>query len=37
VNTDSKAPIFDAAHYGAEVDALELLPALVEAVSARKG
>ncbi len=37
VNTDSKAPIFDAAHYGAEVDALELLPALVEAVNARKG
>jgi electron transfer flavoprotein alpha subunit len=37
VNTDSKAPIFDAAHYGAEVDALELLPALVEAVNAKKG
>jgi electron transfer flavoprotein alpha subunit len=37
VNTDPKAPIFDVAHYGAEVDALELLPALVEAVQARKG
>jgi len=36
VNTDSKAPIFDAAHYGAEVDALELLPALVEAVNAQR-
>ena len=37
VNTDPKAPIFDIAHYGAEVDALELLPALVEAVRAKKG
>lgn len=37
VNTDPKAPIFDAAHYGAEMDALELLPALVEAVNAKKG
>jgi electron transfer flavoprotein alpha subunit len=37
VNTDPRAPIFDVAHYGAEVDALELLPALVEAVQARKG
>ncbi len=37
VNTDPKAPIFDVAHYGAEVDALELLPCLVEALSARKG
>ncbi|MBM4088166.1 MAG: electron transfer flavoprotein subunit alpha/FixB family protein [Planctomycetes bacterium] len=37
VNTDPKAPIFDAAHYGAEVDALDLLPALVEAVGAKKG
>jgi electron transfer flavoprotein alpha subunit len=36
VNTDPKAPIFDLAHYGAEVDALELLPALVEAVKAKK-
>jgi len=37
VNTDPNAPIFDVAHYGAEVDALELLPALVEAVQAKKG
>jgi len=36
VNTDPKAPIFDVAHYGAEVDALELLPALIEAVGAGK-
>ncbi len=32
VNTDPQAPIFDTAHYGVEVDALDLLPALVEAV-----
>jgi electron transfer flavoprotein alpha subunit len=37
VNTDPKAPIFDAAHYGAEADVLDLLPALVEAVNAKKG
>jgi electron transfer flavoprotein alpha subunit len=37
VNTDPKAPIFDVAQYGAEVDALEFLPALVEAVKATKG
>jgi len=37
VNTDPNAPIFDIAHYGAEVDALDLLPALVEAVQASKG
>jgi electron transfer flavoprotein alpha subunit len=37
VNTDPKAPIFDAAHYGAELDALDLLPALAEAATARKG
>ena len=36
VNTDGKAPLFDIAHYGAEVDALELLPALTEAVARRK-
>ncbi len=36
VNTDPNAPIFDVAHYGAEIDALDLLPALVEAVSAKK-
>jgi electron transfer flavoprotein alpha subunit len=37
VNTDSKAPIFDIAHYGAEMDVLDLLPALTEAVEAKKG
>jgi electron transfer flavoprotein alpha subunit len=37
VNTDPKAPIFDVAHYGAELDALDFLPALQEAVAARKG
>lgn len=37
INTDPRAPIFEIAHYGAQVDALELLPALVEAVAARKG
>lgn len=37
VNTDPKAPIFDVAHYGAEIDALDLLPCLVEALSAKKG
>lgn len=36
VNTDPKAPIFDVAHYGAEIDALELLPALVDAVKAKQ-
>jgi electron transfer flavoprotein alpha subunit len=36
VNTDSKAPIFDVAHFGAEVDVLELLPALTEAIQAKK-
>ncbi len=37
VNTDPKAPIFDVAHFGAEVDVLELLPALTEAIAAKKG
>lgn len=37
VNTDPKAPIFDIAHYGAEIDVLDLLPALTEAVQAKKG
>ena len=32
VNTDPAAPIFDVAQYGAEVDILELLPVLAEAV-----
>jgi len=37
INTDAKAPIFDIAHYGAEADALDLLPALVEQLTSRKG
>jgi electron transfer flavoprotein alpha subunit len=37
VNTDAKAPIYDVAHFGAEVDVLELLPALTEAIQAKKG
>ena len=36
VNTDPKAPIFDIAHYGAELDVLDFLPALTEAVEARR-
>ncbi len=32
VNTDPKAPIFSGAHYGAVVDALELLPLLTDEV-----
>ncbi len=37
VNTDPEAPIFDVAHYGATVDALELVPLLVEKLKAAKG
>jgi electron transfer flavoprotein alpha subunit len=37
VNTDSGAPIFGVAHYGIVADALEVLPALTDAVKARKG
>jgi electron transfer flavoprotein alpha subunit len=37
VNTDPKAPIFDIAHFGAELDVLDLLPALTEAVKAKRG
>lgn len=37
VNTDPQAPIFNVAHYGVVADALDLLPALTEAVRARKG
>ncbi|MFB3922242.1 MAG: electron transfer flavoprotein subunit alpha/FixB family protein [Terriglobia bacterium] len=32
INTDPKAPIFTGAHYGAVVDALDLIPALTEEV-----
>ncbi|HOW66629.1 MAG TPA: electron transfer flavoprotein subunit alpha/FixB family protein [Candidatus Paceibacterota bacterium] len=37
VNTDPKAPIFDGAHYGTTVDALDLVPILTEKVKAKKG
>jgi electron transfer flavoprotein alpha subunit len=37
VNTDAAAPIFNVAHYGIVGDALEIAPALTEAVKARKG
>jgi len=37
VNTDPKAPIFDGAHFGTTVDALDLLPVLTEKIKARKG
>lgn len=32
VNTDARAPIFDAAHYGTTCDALKLIPALIAAL-----
>ena len=37
VNTDPEARMFDFADYGTEVDALELVPALIEAIQAKKG
>jgi electron transfer flavoprotein alpha subunit len=37
VNTDPLAPIFDLAQYGVEVDMLDLLPVLTEAVQRVKG
>jgi electron transfer flavoprotein alpha subunit len=36
VNTDPNAPIFDIAHYGAEVDVLDLLPELLEQIQQLK-
>jgi electron transfer flavoprotein alpha subunit len=36
VNTDAKAPIFDFAHYGAQADAVALIPLLQEAIQAKK-
>ncbi len=37
VNTDAAAPIFNVAHYGIVGDALEIAPALIEKIKARKG
>lgn len=37
VNTDPNAPIFDVAHYGTTLDLLDLVPALTEAIAAKKG
>jgi len=37
INTDPQAPIFNEAHYGIVGDALDVLPALTEAVRAAKG
>lgn len=37
VNMDPQAPIFAVAHYGIVGDAIEMLPALTEAVKAKKG
>ena len=36
VNLDPKAPIFDFAHYGVQMDLLDLVPALTEAIKAKK-
>jgi electron transfer flavoprotein alpha subunit len=37
INMDPQAPIFDVAHYGVVGDCLDVLPALTEAVQARRG
>jgi len=37
INSDPGAPIFNVAHYGVVGDALDVLPALTEAVRTRKG
>lgn len=37
VNTDEKAPIFEVAQFGAEVDLLDLLPELTERIQSAKG
>ncbi|HSB13566.1 MAG TPA: electron transfer flavoprotein subunit alpha/FixB family protein [Bryobacteraceae bacterium] len=37
INSDPQAPIFNVAHYGIVGDAMDVLPALTEAVRARKG
>lgn len=37
INTDSQAPIFEVAHYGAAVDLLDLVPVLTEKIKQVKG
>jgi len=37
INMDPQAPIFDVAHFGVVGDCLDVLPALTEAVQARRG
>jgi len=37
INTDPDAPIFSVAHYGMVADCLDVLPALVETVAAKRG
>ncbi len=37
INTDPDAPIFSVAHYGLVADCLDVLPALVETVAAKRG
>jgi len=37
INTDPDAPIFSVAHYGIVEDCLDVLPAMLEAVAAKKG
>lgn len=37
VNTDPKAPIFDVAHYGAEMDLMDLMEPLIAAIEEKKG
>jgi electron transfer flavoprotein alpha subunit len=37
INSDPQAPIFNVAHYGIVGDAMDVLPAMTEAVRARKG
>jgi len=37
VNADAQAPIFNIAHYGAVADVVDVMPALKDALQARKG